>query len=216
MNAQVKLGFIYLKGSVVPKNEQEAYRWFDKATGTDKKVYRAYAAVQIAGLYRNDKWGVVDYAQALKWYQKAVDWGGATGAAAEGINSMYAMGQGVPKDMARAEKGYREQADSGNPGAIFNLAEKYESGKEFPKDLAEAKKWYQMLADGGNPIAQVKLYEISNYGSSSPQDDPETLKQDQTAADSGDAVAMLRMGQRCEMGLGVTKDVAMAMNWFQK
>jgi TPR repeat protein len=59
-----------------------------------------------------------DYAEAVKWFQKAANQGNAIGQSSLGV--MYQHGKGVPQDYAEAAKWYRKAADSRQrPGTVL-------------------------------------------------------------------------------------------------
>lgn len=53
-----------------------------------------------------------DYAEAIRWYRKAVDQGYAP--AEYNLGNMYYYGRGVPQDPAEAARWYRKAADQGD------------------------------------------------------------------------------------------------------
>ena len=56
----------------------------------------------------------------MRWYRKAAELGDA--AAQNNLGTCYAMGEGVEKDEAEAEKWFRRAADQGYPPAQRNLS----------------------------------------------------------------------------------------------
>ena len=80
---------------------------------------------------------------------------------------MYANGQGIPKDEAKAASWYRKAADQGDSKAQFALGIMYANGQGVPKDEVEAVRWYRKAAERGtlglNPtlvrrITTVKVF----------------------------------------------------------
>lgn len=67
---------------------------------------------------------------------------------------MYAEGEGVPKDAAKAAvKWYRKAADQGLAEAQYNLGMMCALGEGAPKDAVEAYKWFNLAAAGGDTDA---------------------------------------------------------------
>ena len=60
---------------------------------------------------------------------------------------MYAVGQGVPKDGAEAEKWFRLAADQGYAPAQYNLGVMYTNGWGVPQNYDEATKWHALAAN---------------------------------------------------------------------
>ena len=73
------------------------------------------------------------------------------------LGVMYATGDGVPKDSAKAVEWYQKAAAQGNADAQNNLGAQYFNGDNVPKDLAKAVEWFQKAAAQGNAIAQYLL-----------------------------------------------------------
>ena len=67
-----------------------------------------------------------DYATALRLFQPLADQGDV--AAEFNLGSMYAYGEGVPRNFAQAGKWFRQAADQGHAAAQFNLGAMYAEG----------------------------------------------------------------------------------------
>ena len=113
---------------------------------------------------------------------------------------------------------YRRQADGGDGKAMANLGRMYEEGRGgLTKDEAEAAQWYRRGAEAGNGQAMASLgymYERGRGGLAKSVD--EAAQWYRKGADTGDRFAMYYMGRAHEFGLGVTKDRAEALRWYQK
>ena len=66
------------------------------------------------------------------------------------LGRMYAMGQGVEKDLKVAADWYRKAAEKGVADAQFRLGSMYEQGKGVPADREYAYGWYSVAAHLGN------------------------------------------------------------------
>jgi hypothetical protein len=89
-----------------------------------------------------------DYAEALKWFQRAADQGNAK--AQDRIGLMYYYGQGVPQDYAQAAHWYQLAAQGGDHHARRQLSDMYQRGVGVPRDVSESRKWSR-LANGDHP-----------------------------------------------------------------
>jgi len=98
-----------------------------------------------------------DYAQALKWFRKAVERGDAM--AQSGLAEMYRQGHGVPQDYAEAMKWYRKAADQGHSPAQFFLGEMYHMGQDVPQDYVLSHMWLNLGASKGYKSA-TKLRDL--------------------------------------------------------
>ena len=90
------LGFKYELGEGVPKDLQEAVKWFRKA------AEQGHAGAQhLLGFKYELGEGVPrDYQEAFKWHSKAANQGNA--GSQNNLGRMYAFGEGVPRDYVLA------------------------------------------------------------------------------------------------------------------
>jgi TPR repeat protein len=66
------------------------------------------------------------------------------------LGRMYAGGQGVEQDEAKAAEWYRKAAEKGVGDAQYRLGDMYENGTGVPADLEYAYGWYSVAAHVGN------------------------------------------------------------------
>ena len=113
--AQSNLAFLYSHGQGVPRDDDEAVRWYRKAAD------QGYAMAQngLAIMYHQGRGGAQDDAEAVRWFRKAADQGYAK--AQYGLGFMYDNGRGVPKDHAEAVRWFRKAADQGDENAKYAL-----------------------------------------------------------------------------------------------
>jgi hypothetical protein len=83
-----------------------------------------------------------DYAEALKWFQRAADQGNPK--AQDRIALMYYYGQGVPQDYAQAAHWYQLAAQGGDYHARLQLSDMYQRGIGVPRDASESRKWSKL------------------------------------------------------------------------
>ncbi|MBI5360646.1 MAG: HEAT repeat domain-containing protein [Planctomycetes bacterium] len=93
----------------------------------------------------------VDYAEALKWFQKSADQDNYMGQ--NGLANCYRLGAGVNKDEARAFELFLDSAQQGYPSAQYNLSVCYMVGTGVKPDKQKALEWMQKAADQGMPEA---------------------------------------------------------------
>ena len=84
-----------------------------------------------------------DYAEALKWFERAADQGNAK--AQDRIGLMYYYGKGEPRNYAEAARWYLLAAQGGNDHAQTQLVDMYQRGLGVPRDLPESKRWARLL-----------------------------------------------------------------------
>jgi len=113
--AQFTLGSCYASGRGVPRNDQEAVRWFRLS------AQRGYAPAQ-------NRLGVCcyrglgtpqNYAEAVQWYRQAAAQGNAS--AQDNLGICYYSGRGVPQNFAEAARWYRLSAAQGDAAAAIHL-----------------------------------------------------------------------------------------------
>jgi uncharacterized protein len=146
--------------------------------------------------------------EAMEWYRKKADQGGAN--VKYSLGYMFENGKGVPQDYAEARMWYRKAADQGHADAQHNLGSMYENRKGVPQDFTEAVKWYRKAADQGYADAQYSLGVMYEKGQGVPQDNTEAMKWYRKAADQGYADAPYNIAGKYESGKGVPQDHAEA------
>jgi len=105
------------------------------------------------------------------------------------LGSLYAYGDGVPRDNAEAARWFQRAASQGHPLAQFFLGLSYAKGDGVPRDPAEAARLYRLSADQGNALAQINLGVIYARGEGLPADKTEALVWFLLAARAGNADA---------------------------
>ncbi|MBF0407389.1 MAG: tetratricopeptide repeat protein [Candidatus Riflebacteria bacterium] len=78
------------------------------------------------------------------------------------LGLMYAKGQGVTKNMKKAEILWKESAEKGDAKAAYFLGVMYLKGTGIPVDEKEGTKWLNMAAERGFPKAIEELNSMKN------------------------------------------------------
>jgi len=73
------------------------------------------------------------------------------------LGSLYASGDGVPRDLKKALYWQEKAAEKGQAMAQFNLAVMYSRGMGTEQNLSAAARWFQAAADQGIPEAYLHL-----------------------------------------------------------
>jgi uncharacterized protein len=181
--AQYQVGLAYSMGRHVPRDSDEAARWFLKSAeqgyppaeglygmslvqsnpaDAERWMLRAAehgdAATQFwLGFAYEEKWfGTADSNRALRWYQKAAEAGEPD--AQVTLGQKYADGEGVKQSYEDAAKWFRQAAehvpDLGGAGqGRYRLADLYMEGLGVPRDYAQAYFW---LSVWGGPDAAAR------------------------------------------------------------
>ena len=128
--------YYYAKGSIVEKDEVEAFQWYKKAA--ELNDYQAQC--NLALCYLNGKGTVKDINFGIYWLERAVNGGSVT--AAYNLGKCYEMGLGVEKNIYFALKNYLKAANKGNLGAKIAASKVY---KYEYKDYEQTIYWLNDL-----------------------------------------------------------------------
>lgn len=136
------------------------------------------------------------------------------------LGERYYLGDGVPKDMAKAAEWWQEAAEQGHASAQYSLGYMYYRGhflgEHFVGDAAEAIQWWQKAAAQGHVGAQYSLGFMYRNGQWVSRDDVKAAQWYQQAADQGLAAAQYSLGFMYYRGDGVSRDTAKAVEWYRK
>lgn len=186
-DAELRLGYLYLRGVGVERNLDEARKWLEAAAAKDS----AQAMLQLAQSWRAPATDAPDAAKALEWLARAHEAGAHDAFAIAGfmiesgedgepdptrareafekaaeagsalaqakLAHMFLTGEGGAKDASKALELFRAAAEQQHPAAYMGLAYLYESGTAVAADPAEAERWYARAADAGVAEAQRRL-----------------------------------------------------------
>ena len=133
-------------------------------------VFLSLAAPVLAGPYEDGlaAYERGDYATALRLWLPLAERGRPE--MQTFVGSIYAVGKGVPQDLAEAAKWFRKAAGQGLAEAQYNLGILYEAGQGVPQDIAAAAKWYRKAAEQGDANAQNNLGFMYATGEGVPKD----------------------------------------------
>lgn len=132
VDAYLQLGWMYREGLGVPRDLEEAYKWYKKAADTNSSE----GLFNIGGIYTRQK----KYEKALEYYEKAAAQGHVY--AQLHIGWIYQKGIGVPSDLTEAHKWYKKVADTNFPEGQFYLGALY----SYQKNYKMALEYYEKAA----------------------------------------------------------------------
>jgi TPR repeat protein len=115
----------------------------------------ATAQAELGDVFSDQKFGHVDFPQAVIWYRKAAEQGQREGQFGLGLH--YLLGKGVPQDKAEAQRWLTPAADRGHPYAQLLLGRMFEQGDGVAPDAVAAAHYYELAANFGLPRAQYWL-----------------------------------------------------------
>jgi TPR repeat protein len=153
--AALVLGMRYRDGDGVPRDEEEALKWYrlsadqGHAAGMDNVGF-----MHLRGL------GVPqDFNIAAAYFK---------GAAAKGddqglfnLGGCYFSGQGVDQDYSKAIEAWQRATRGGNRNAMWRLAVLHAAGEGLPQDREKAAELCEPLAEGGDVNAMLLMGELS-------------------------------------------------------
>jgi TPR repeat protein len=210
--AQYNLGKLYFARGEIDKNTEDAIKLFDLAADQNYSEAQGQLSYYYIEVKKN-------YSAALTWAWLGTVNGNST--AMNNLGTLYEHGFGVQKDIGKAIEFYRLSADKGNAQAQNNLALKYRFGPGVKMDNGEAMKLFRLSADQNNPYAQFHLGEIFEQGKYpdgelKSTDLVESEKWYRLSANNGFKDAQYRLAQFYDNGIGVKKDMALAIEWYKK
>lgn len=181
-------------------------------------------AFWIAHAYEyGEKGAEVDYAKALFYYQKVIEYGiGAENAYVQ-LGLMYQNGQGVPRDVSTAISCFVKASDKSG-SACCGLGEIYRRGDGVTVDVEKAVQWHNKGAALGYAQCHVSLCEMYFQGMIGNKQDAEKgiihLRK-ALELDPNHASACWLMAQFAQIGVVengkemVAKDIKQAARYYQ-
>ena len=148
--AQTQIGWMYELGFGVPKDTNEAVKWY--RLGAAKGNLEAQRLLGF--VYGTGRGVPKDDKEALKWFRLAAAQGDAT--AQNKLGELYTKGGDVPSDFVEAVKWFRLAAGQGHEGAQNNLGLMYQRGQGVPQDYILSFMW--LIIGKTNLAAVVPTY----------------------------------------------------------
>ena len=144
-----------------------------------------------------------EYKKALKYFTLASQAGSAESMAL--VGSMYARGEGVDQDDAKAQEWYSKSAELGNIEAMHVLGHlllETSSHQDFKKSLY----WFQKAADKGNTDSMLMLAEFYRNGKGVPVNSKLAIDWYQKASAAGNKEAAAQLAQYEDELLQIEED----------
>lgn len=154
--AQNGLGLIYDRGLGVPKNLNEASKWYRKAAEQGYILAQSY----LGSMYAKGEGVPKDSAKAAKWYREAAKKGNDF--AQYNLALMYVKGEGVSQDYKVAYRWIRKAAEQGYP-MYFNFESGWKVGHyaevpnqyvitEYIREGGDINNWKELLTIQSFPL----------------------------------------------------------------
>ena len=149
---------------------------------------------------------------AIKALRQAVGKGNAE--AQFRLGMLYANGEGVELDHAKAAGLILDAAKQGHAQAQTTLGWLYANGYGVDQDDARARTWYQRAAESGDLKAQYTLGTLYRFGQlGADKDGAKAVHWYMQAADRGLAAAQFALGRLLMDGKLVAQDEETALQW---
>lgn len=146
VQAQESVAFAYMYGLGVPRDDDAAIRWYEKAASGGS----ALAMNELGGLFGQRK----DYARAFEWYSRASKKRHPFAVFRLGV--MYEQGWHVAKDGTKAIKLFEDAAWLGSPDAQHYLGLLYFQGQLVPKSFTWSYAWLNLAASKNSAYAKAR------------------------------------------------------------
>jgi localization factor PodJL len=143
------------------------------------------AAFEIGVRYAEGRGVASDYAEAMKWYERASQ-GGIVPATFR-LGALYEKGLGAKKDIDAARRYYMQAAEKGSAKAMHNLAVLDADGGGAGPNYKGAAAWFRKAAERGVADSQFNLGILYARGIGVEQNLAESYKWFSLAAAQGDA-----------------------------
>ena len=204
--AMVNLGRAYYFGRGTTKDSAEAVKW-----------YKAAAAKSFFGGYYELGWCYLDGVGVQKNmktsaenFQKAIDLG--YNYAYAGLGWLHMR----EKDYNKALEAYSQVKGKGEAFAAHKIGYLYQKGWGTVQDFDVAMDWYKKSAAKGNASAMNKIgyFYLKGLGSLR-KNHYEAFLWYEKAAGKGHRSGLANLGMMYEKGWGVTKNIPIAIEWYQ-
>lgn len=208
-DVQAYLGYMYLTGTEVEKNEREAFKWFHKSAFQGNADGQCYL-----GLMYVNGWGVLQNVQeAFNWFQEAAQQG--NNQAQYYLGWMY-CGNGIPQNIQEAIKWFKKAAEQGNVSAYLDLGLAYYKGEGVKQNYQEAFNWLLKSAQAGDSRGQAYIGNMYRFGNGTPKNEKEAFKWTKMSAEQGYDAAQYDLAHMYFNAFGTQKNDIEAFKWYKK
>jgi TPR repeat protein len=239
MEAQFKLGDLYILGHGTSKCFSDAYQWYTKAAIQGYKK----ALTRIHDLYQEDvrihcrgqinlkelgdvpmfdesqiddrkmisNFAIDYYTDQFKHYQSFKH---DDSVAQLNLAFLYQHGYGAKKCIRWAFEYYTKAAEQGSTDAQYNLGHLYQKHTNIKFNYRQAFKWFTQSAQGGNIAAQRSLAYFYLKGLDSDIDYELAFFWYKKAAKAGDSGAQVTLGKLYRKGDYINQNLPMAVKWY--
>lgn len=228
------LGQMYEKGYYVDADIKEAILWYKKAAQQGNVA----AQLSLANIYTTVE-SEKDAKEAFAIYLQLAKTGNINAQNRSGYS--YMMGEGTPKDYAKAMHWFTKAQEQGSGYACGAIGWMYNKGYGVSKDLNKALEWYKKGMDRNNTYSKEEYVRLEKYikksaetslyrkgvqeyrlgyqyeqGLSGTKDHKEALQHYTTSAMLGNVKAEFRLAQLYERSKSISRNYEAALHWYKK
>ena len=203
--AQYRIGWMFLHGVGVPKDEATARSWFEKSAQRGNKN----SQYQLAKLILGDSAATrEEITQAVEWLTKAAEDGSQY--AQYALGKLYRDGGPIEPDRVQSVIWFSDAAEQGHEYAMYALGKlNLEAG-----NAEAALRWFRKASTLGNQSAQYQLGKLLLSGEGVPKDVGEALRWFTASANQGNQYAQYVLGKLYLLGKDIPQDRDAAARWF--
>jgi TPR repeat protein len=132
------------------------------------------------------------------------------------LGTLYASGQGVQLEPARAIPLYEKGCDGGNWAGCFDLGLAFQRGLGVPQNIGMAKTSFKRACDGGNARGCTNLGFIYETGKGAIQDFTQAMAFYRRGCDAGNPLGCTDVGLIYANGKGVATDLALSATFLKR
>ena len=233
---QWRLGVMYEEGEGVEKDLAKAAEWYQKSAEQGNSIGK-WALGHICafnkdvaegmGLGNGERIGIwrlgnmeeildiaEDVTTDVNFWEPWAEEGDAD--AQWHLGCIYGNGEGVQKNLSKAEEWYQKSAEQGDSTYQWLLGSMYECGEIVEKNFSKAVEWYQKSAEQGDAEGQWRLGSMYENGEGVEKDLAKAVEWYQKSAEQGDSNGQYHLGYAYYDGFGVERDLTKAKEFFEK
>lgn len=206
--AQGYIGYCYLNGNGVSKDEKLAFEWFSKSATQGNPEAQYF----LGGMYLYGIGTSKNEIMAFKWLSKSATQGFSE--AQFQLAFCYHNGIGTSKNHENAFMWYLKSAEQGNVNAQFQIGCMYSNGIGIEANEVESFRWNRMAAEAGHATAQANLSSCYFEGTGTEIDYEEAYYWAKKSASQNELAGYANLAS-CYM-VGSRKDVKKAIECIDK
>lgn len=212
--AMINAARCYRDGDGVPKNEQRAREWMQRALAVTENAANKGDTISMFMLGSIYEFGVaeitVDKARSRDWLKKGAQAGDPQAMRALALSLLEENNPDTKTAFGWALKA----AKAGDLMAMTLVSQMSADGQGVARDEKQSRAWLQKAADGGQATAMRLLAERYYRGQDIAADQTQAKRWMEKAAAAGDTKAMNDLGNRFANGDGVNKDEKTAASYW--